>query len=82
MIPTFRISNKEGKSLTELLVAVSEGSQEIEPNLFNLSLLSLGLWKMEPLPFYVHFNVSIHQTYYVQCVAFVISIPFCLGGGQ
>lgn len=31
-----------GKSLIDLLVVISEGSEEIEPNLFNHSLFNLG----------------------------------------
>lgn len=50
-----------GESFTELLVAISEESQEIELDLFNLSLL-WRLWKMEPLPFYIHFTVITHKT--------------------
>ena len=45
-------------------VAISEGSQETELKLFNLSLL-WGLGKMEPLPFHVHFTAIIHLTYCV-----------------
>lgn len=50
-----------GESFTELLVAISEGNQEIELDLFNLSLL-WGLWKRVPLPFYIHFAVITHKT--------------------
>lgn len=42
MIPTLRIKNAEGESPTDLLVAISERSQEIEPNIFILNLLNLG----------------------------------------
>lgn len=48
-------------------MAISEGSQEIEPTSLISSASIWEFWKMEGLPFYVNFTVTIHQTY-VECV--------------
>lgn len=45
VIPTLKINNAEGESLTDLLVGISEGSQEIEHNLFNLNPLNPGTFE-------------------------------------